>query len=108
MPHHLHVVANGVDALSYLCQSRLYDRVPKPDVVLLDLNIPRLSGHAVLDEIKRRDNLRSIPVVVLTGSNAERDMHMSFGMLADHFVTKPTGLQGYVREMKKIEAWAYH
>jgi len=102
--HQLHVVNDGVDALSYLCRTIRAEDAPKPDVVLLDLNIPRLSGHEVLGEIKRRDDLKNIPVVVLTCSNADRDMLKSFGMQADRYVTKPAGLQAFVWEMKKIEA----
>ena len=102
--HELHVVDDGVDALSYLCQTIQYDDAPKPDVVLLDLNIPRLNGHEVLSEIRRRDDLKNIPVVVLTCSEKDQDMLKSFGMQADRYVTKPAGLQAFVWEMKKIEA----
>ena len=104
VPHQLHVVRDGIDALSYLCRTIKSDDAPKPDVVLLDLNIPRLSGHEVLGEIKRRDDLKNIPIVVLTCSKTEQDMLKSFGMQADRYVTKPAGLQAFVWEMKKIEA----
>jgi CheY-like chemotaxis protein len=104
VPHQLHVVQDGIDALSYLCRTIESDDAPKPDVVLLDLNIPRLSGHEVLGEIKRRDDLKNIPIVVLTCSKAEQDRLKSFGMQADHYVTKPAGLQAFVWEMKKIES----
>jgi chemotaxis family two-component system response regulator Rcp1 len=105
--HQLHVVEDGVDALSYLCQTIQFNHVTKPDVVLLDLNIPRLNGHEVLSEIRRRDNLKNIPVVVLTSSEAEQDMLKSFGMQADRYVTKPAGLQAFVWEMKKIQLLAH-
>ncbi len=104
VPHQLHVVRDGIDALSYLCRTVQSEDAPKPDVVLLDLNIPRLSGHEVLGEIKRRDDLKHIPIVVLTCSKAEQDMLKSFGMQADRYVTKPAGLEAFVWEMKKIEA----
>jgi two-component system, chemotaxis family, response regulator Rcp1 len=106
VPHQLHVVDDGVDALSYLCQTIQYDDARKPDVVLLDLNIPRLNGHEVLSEIKRRDDLKDIPVVVLTCSEKDQDMLRSFGMQADRYVTKPAGLQAFVWEMKKIQSLA--
>lgn len=106
VPHQLHVVDDGVNALSYLCKTIQYDNAPKPDVVLLDLNIPRLNGHEVLSEIKRRDELKDIPVVVLTCSEKDQDMLKSFGMQADRYVTKPAGLQAYVWEMKKIQSLA--
>jgi two-component system, chemotaxis family, response regulator Rcp1 len=107
VPHQLHVVEDGVDALSYLCQTIQYDNATRPDVVLLDLNIPRLNGHEVLSEIRRRDELKNIPVVVLTSSKADQDMLKTFGMQADRYVTKPAGLQAFVWEMKKIEALAH-
>ena len=106
--HHLHVVADGADALSFLCRSRHFDNAPKPDLVLLDMNIPRLNGRRVLGEIKSRNDLRQIPVVLLASSGAEHDMHNRIGMRADHFMTKPAGLQAFVREIKKIEALAHH
>ncbi len=106
VPHQLHVVDDGVNALSYLCHTIQYDRAPRPDVVLLDLNIPRLNGHEVLSEIKRRDDLKDIPVVVLTCSEKDQDMLKSFGMQADRYVTKPAGLQAFVWEMKKIQSLA--
>ncbi len=105
--HKLHVVEDGVDALSYLCQTIPYANAPKPDVVLLDLNIPRLNGHELLGEMKRQESLKDIPVVVLTSSRVERDMLKSFGMQADRYVTKPAGLQAYAWEMKKIETLAH-
>ena len=107
VPHQLHVVEDGVDALSYLCRTIQSNDNPKPDVVLLDLNIPRLNGHEVLGEIKRRDDLKNIPIVVLTCSEAEQDMLKSFGMQADRYVTKPAGLQAFVWEMKKLAALAH-
>ncbi len=106
VPHQLHVVEDGVDALSYLCQTIQFDDAPKPDVVLLDLNIPRLNGHEVLNEIKRRDELKDIPVVVLTSSEKDQDVLRSFGMQADRYVTKPAGLEAFVWEMKKIQSLA--
>ena len=106
VPHQLHVVQDGVDALSYLCRTIHADGVPKPDVVLLDLNIPRMNGHEVLGEIKRRDDLKNIPIVVLTCSDAEQDRLKSFGMQADRYVTKPAGLQAFVWEMKKIQSFS--
>lgn len=107
VPHQLHVVEDGVDALSYLCRTIQSNDNPKPDVVLLDLNIPRLNGHEVLGEIKRRDDLKNIPIVVLTCSAAEQDMLKSFGMQADRYVMKPAGLQAFVWEMKKLAALAH-
>ncbi|MEO7726474.1 MAG: response regulator [Burkholderiales bacterium] len=107
VPHKLHVVEVCVDAFIYLCRTIQYDHVPKPDVVLLDLNIQSLKGHELLGEMKRKESFRDIPVVVLTSSKIERDMLKSFGMQADRYVTKPAGLQACACEMKTIKELAH-
>lgn len=104
--HRLHVVENGLEAISFLYRTRQFDDAPEPDVILLDLNIPMLNGHEVLSEIKTNDDFKHIPVVVLTCSNAESDSYKSFAANADRFVTKPEGFDAFVAEMKKIEALA--
>lgn len=104
--HRLHVVENGLDAISFLYRTRQFDDAPEPDVILLDLNIPKLNGHEVLGEIKTNDDFKHIPVVVLTCSNAESDSYKSFEANADRFVTKPEGLDAFAEEMKKVEALA--
>jgi CheY-like chemotaxis protein len=106
--HRLHVVADGTEAISFLCRTRQFDDVPRPDVVLIDLNLPKTNGHEVLLEIKSNDELRDIPVVVLTSSQAERDRRLSFQADADWFVTKPTGLEAYADTMKRIETLITH
>ncbi len=104
--HRLHVVDNGLDAISFLYRTRQFDDAPEPNVILLDLNIPKLNGHEVLREIKINDDFKHIPVVVLTCSNAESDSYKSFEANADRFVTKPEGLDAFAEEMKKVEALA--
>lgn len=104
--HRLHVVENGLDAISFLYRTREFDDAPEPDVVLLDLNIPKLNGHEVLREIKTNDHFKHIPVVVLTCSDAESDSYKSFEANADRFVTKPEGLDAFAEEMKQVEALA--
>jgi CheY-like chemotaxis protein len=106
--HRLHVVADGLEAISFLCRTRQFDDVPRPDVVLIDLNLPKINGHEVLLEIKSNDELRDIPVVVLTSSQAQRDRRLSYQADADWFVTKPTGLEAYADAMKRIETLITH
>jgi CheY-like chemotaxis protein len=106
--HRLHVVGDGLEAISFLCRTRQFDDVPRPDVVLIDLNLPKINGHEVLLEIKSNDELRDIPVVVLTSSQAQRDRRLSYQAYADWFVTKPTGLEAYADAMKRIETLITH
>lgn len=101
--HRLHVVCDGLEAISFLCRTRQFDDVPRPDVVLIDLNLPKVNGHEVLVEMRSNNELRDIPVVVLTSSQAERDIQRSFEAEADWFVTKPTGLDAYAETMRRIE-----
>jgi len=104
VPHNLHVVEDGMDAVSFLFRTRQFDSVPEPDVIFLDLNIPRINGHEVLSEIKTSDSLKHIPVVILTCSKAQSDIDKSYDGDADYFLTKPAGLDAFASEMKKIEA----
>ena len=106
VPHHLHVVEDGLDAIAFLYQEGRYSGVPQPGLILLDLNIPKVNGHEVLLEIKTNDRLKHISVVVLTSSKAERDIRNSYRRNADCFMTKPAGLDAFVREIKLIEALA--
>jgi CheY-like chemotaxis protein len=106
--YRLHVVSDGVEAIDYLYRTRRLADVPRPDVVLIDLNLPKANGHEVLLEIKSNDELRDIPVVVLTSSQAHRDRQLSYQADADWFVTKPTGLEAYADTMKRIETLITH
>ena len=106
IPCRLHVVEDGMNAISFLCQTRQYSDAPRPDIIVLDLNIPKINGHEVLAEIKSNDNLKHIPVVVLTCSKAAGDMRKSYRMNADRFMTKAMGLDTYVEQIKSIAALA--
>ncbi len=103
---HLHVVEDGMHAISFLCQTRQFTGAPKPDIIVLDLNIPKINGHEVLAEIKSNDALKHIPVVVLTCSKSASDMRRSHRMNADRFMTKAMGLDTYVEQIKSIAALA--
>lgn len=99
----IHVVEDGVEALTYLRREGKYADAPRPDVVLLDLNLPKKDGRQVLEEIKCDDELRRIPVVVLTTSSAERDVLMSYDLQANCFITKPVDLDQFLGVVKSIE-----
>jgi CheY-like chemotaxis protein len=104
--HHLSVVTNGEEALAFLRRQAPYRGAPRPEVIVLDLKLPRVSGHAVLGAIKLDPDLRSIPIVVLTSSHAPRDQERSYDLDADHHVTKPIGLDVLAGELKILEALA--
>lgn len=104
--HQLSIVTNGEEALAFLRQSAPYRNAPRPEVIVLDLKLPRVSGHAVLGAIKLDPELRPIPIVVLTSSHAPRDQERSYDLDADHYVTKPVGLDVLAGELKIIEALA--
>jgi len=99
----LHVAADGVDALACLRREGKHAAVPKPDLILLDLNLPKKDGREVLDEIKRDDGLRHIPVVILTTSQAERDIAESYRLRANAYVTKPVDLEQFLKVVRSIE-----
>ena len=104
--HHLHVVEDGSDAIAFLYHEGRFFGVPRPDLVLLDLNIPKVGGHDVLLEIKSNDRLKHIPVVVLTSSKFERDIRKSYQWNADYFVNKPAGLEAFAAEIRIVETLA--
>src|SRR3954468_21235787 len=87
----LHVVEDGVEAMAFLRKEGQFASAPKPDVVLLDWNLPRKTGRDVLAEIKADDHLKIIPVVILTSSRAEVDVLRAYGLHANAYVTKPIG-----------------
>lgn len=99
----LHVVENGSEAIAFLRREGAYGAAPTPDLVLLDINLPRRSGHEVLQAIKRDPLLRSIPVVMLTSSAAESDVARSRALGADGYVTKPVDLDDYLRVVRMID-----
>lgn len=100
LANQLHVASTGEEAIEYLKGTNGH---PVPDLVLLDLNLPGISGHEVLEFIKEDDRLRSIPVVVLTSSQAEADVQNSYRLHANAFVTKPVTLEGLGALVKSLE-----
>jgi chemotaxis family two-component system response regulator Rcp1 len=99
----LSVVEDGVEALAFLRQEGKYADAPRPDVILLDLNLPRKDGRAVLAEIKAEEGLRRIPVVVLTTSSSEQDILRSYDLHANCYITKPVDLEQFIQVVKGIE-----
>jgi CheY-like chemotaxis protein len=101
--NNLHVVPDGVEAMAFLRRQGRYAGVPRPDLVLLDLNLPKKGGLEVLDEIKTDDALQHIPVVILTTSQAEQDIVQSYRRRANAYVTKPVDLEQFLKVVGAIE-----
>src|SRR5437868_5651385 len=99
----LHVVTDGDEALSYLRQLDGYADATRPDLILLDLNLPKKSGHEVLAEVKQDPKLRRIPVVVLTTSASAEDVALSYDLHANVFVTKPVDFDHFTAVVKQID-----
>ena len=103
VPNRLSVTEDGVEAIRFLRGEDGYAGSPRPDLILLDLNLPRKDGHQVLAEIKTDDGLRQIPVIVLTTSENERDVFRAYDLYANCYVTKPSGLDQLVSVMRSIQ-----
>ena len=99
----LHVVADGVEAIQFLRREAPYERAAEPDLVLLDLNLPRKDGREVLAEVKEDPTLRRIPVVVLTTSKAEEDVLRSYDLHANAYVTKPVDFDRFIEVVRQID-----
>ncbi|MDX3660883.1 response regulator [Streptomyces sp. ID05-26A] len=99
----LHVVKDGVEALEFLRREGQYENAPRPGLILLDLNLPRKDGREVLSEIKADAELRSIPVVVLTTSEAEEDILRSYSLYANAYVTKPVDFDRFIEVVRQID-----
>jgi len=99
----LSVASDGVEALAFLRREGNYANAPRPDLILLDLNLPKKNGNEVLAEIKRDVNLRRIPVVILTTSRAEQDIIESYNLYANAFIAKPVDLAQFITIIKSIE-----
>jgi CheY-like chemotaxis protein len=101
--NHLHWVQDGVEALAFLHRQGKYSDAPRPDLILLDLNLPKKDGREVLAQIKADPNLKLIPVVILTTSAAERDILRTYELNANCYVTKPIDLEQFISVVKLIE-----
>ena len=101
--NNLHTVADGVQAMAFLRRQGQYADATRPDLVLLDLNLPKMNGREVLAEIKEDPDLRRIPVVILTVSEAEQDILKSYNLHANCYITKPVDLDQFLGVVKAIE-----
>jgi CheY-like chemotaxis protein len=99
------VVGDGVEALAFLRREGAHSDAPRPDLILLDLNMPRMNGREVLAEIKSDPKLRRIPVVILTTSQAETDILQTYDLHANCYVTKPVELEQFVEVARSIEGF---
>ena len=103
VPSTLHVVRDGAEAIDFLQQDGRFVFAPRPDMILLDLNLPKKDGRQVLTEIKSDINFRSIPIVILTTSKAEEDIQDTYNHYANCYITKPTDLDDFIQIVKQIE-----
>ncbi len=98
-----YLAKDGVEALDFLHKKGRYRNVPKPDLIILDLNLPRRDGREVLAEIKSDENLKHIPIVIMTISQAEEDILKSYNLHANCYITKPIDLTQFIKVVKSIE-----
>ena len=108
MLNHLHVTEDGVEAMEFLHQRGEYADAPRPDLILLDLNMPRKNGQEVLAEIKADDNLKNIPVVILTTSKSREDISKAYGLHANCYISKPVEFDAFTKVVQTIQDfWFY-
>jgi CheY-like chemotaxis protein len=105
LANEIHVARDGVEAMEFLKRQGEFTNAPRPDLIFLDLNMPRKDGREVLEEIKRDDDLRTIPVVVLTTSDADRDILRSYHLHANCYVTKPVGMTQFLEVVHDIQGY---
>ncbi|MBW1938998.1 MAG: response regulator [Deltaproteobacteria bacterium] len=101
--NNLHIVTDGVEAMAFLLQEGNYSNAVRPDLILLDLNLPKKDGREVLLEIKSQEELKRIPVVILTTSSAEEDIIKTYGYHANCYITKPVDFEQFIKVVKSIE-----
>lgn len=103
--NNLNVVPDGVEAMAFLHREGKYAGAPRPDVILLDLNLPKKDGREVLAEVKADPSLRLIPVVIITSSEAEQDVLKTYELYANCYVTKPVDLEQFIKVIQSIETF---
>jgi len=103
--NNLHVAMDGERAIHFLQKEQPYQDAPKPDLILLDLNLPKIDGKEVLAHIKSKDRLKSIPVVVLTTSKAQEDILKVYELHANCYITKPMNVDSFFKVVKAIESF---
>jgi chemotaxis family two-component system response regulator Rcp1 len=103
--NHLSVVEDGVQAMAFLRQEGKYGRAPRPDLIMLDLNLPRKDGREVLAEVKADETLKMIPVVVMTTSRAEQDVLRAYHLHANCYITKPVDFEQFLDVVRSVESF---
>ena len=103
IPHNLRIVEDGVEAVSFLHREGRYDKIPRPDIIFLDLHLPKKDGLGVLAEIKSEPSLRNIPVIILTASASQEDITKCYQMNANCYLTKPSTSEDFCRTVKVLE-----
>jgi chemotaxis family two-component system response regulator Rcp1 len=103
LSNNLHVAVDGVEALNFLYKKGKFSKSPRPDIILLDLNLPKKDGREVLAEIKQEKDLKRIPVVVLTSSKAEEDILKTYNLHANCYINKPVDFDQFLKVVKSIE-----
>ena len=101
--NHITVMEDGVEAMAFLRREGRHAAAPRPDLILLDLNLPRKNGREVLAEIKQDPDLRRIPVVVMTSSDDEKDVLAAYNLYVNCYITKPVDLEQFIGVVKSIE-----
>lgn len=101
----LHVVGDGEEAIEYLRRRGRHVDAPRPDIVLLDLNLPRLDGREVLMDIKGDPDLAKIPIIILTSSSAERDIHSAYELHANCYISKPVDFTEFIEAVRSLEGF---
>ena len=103
--NNLNVLGDGISALSFLRREPPYESAPRPDIILLDLNLPKMDGREVLSTIKADPRLKRIPVVVITSSEAEQDILRTYDLHVNCYVTKPVDLDQFIKVVQSIESF---
>jgi chemotaxis family two-component system response regulator Rcp1 len=105
-PNHVSAVADGIEAMAYLCQTGRYHDMASPDLVILDLNLPKKDGRSVLAAVKSDPKLRNIPVVIFSTSRSQKDIGASYALGANSYISKPGNLNDYVSTITAVgEYW---
>lgn len=103
--NNLNILGDGISALSFLRRESPYENAPRPDIILLDLNLPRMDGRELLSHIKADPKLKRIPVVVITSSEAEQDILRTYDLHVNCYVTKPVDLDQFIKVVQSIETF---
>lgn len=108
IPTNLSVVSDGLEAMAFLRKEEQFAKAPTPDVILLDLNMPRMGGREVLAEMQKNETLKVVPVVVLTNSGEESDVLETYSLCANSYVRKPVNINDFFDVIRSIENYWFH